>query len=382
MVSGKFSYGKVARFHLKGDITSADASNVKAALAKYRMSNQQDPSARIVIALNSPGGSYDAGLDLALLFRREGLATEVNEGETCFSACAIAFLGGATPPHDPTPLADNSPLPNQPPDRSIAAGAELGFHAPYLDIPASSYTAETVEEAYRSAVLAIARLIAVADGLYISTAELPRLLRPARDELFMVNTVDAVRFLGVDYTDRNLQIRYLPGFTQSMILNACINRYYHLQRRSSLPGYAIAAAVIEEFIEGSKLLANGEDKLAFGTRRMKQGTLSTWVAFAPIAKTSDDKSFVWCIFSSAPDRSNATTFYKVAGTVGELFKEAENKHDVWSFSSSQATMKIGADLGLEGMMRVLDMVPPPTKLTEFASAIQGYLKQEKIVQPK
>jgi hypothetical protein len=96
-VYGKVAYGKVARFHLKGDITSADASNVKAALAKYRMSNQQDPSARIVIALDSPGGVYNAGLHLALLFRREGLATEVNEGESCFSACAIAFLGGSKP---------------------------------------------------------------------------------------------------------------------------------------------------------------------------------------------------------------------------------------------------------------------------------------------
>jgi hypothetical protein len=367
---------------LKGDITSGDVGNVKAALAKSRVSYQQDPWREIVIALDSPGGSYHASLDLALLFRREGLATEVRDGESCISACAIAFLGGTKPPKDPTPLADNSPLPSQPPKRSIAAGAHLAFHAPYLDIPASSYTAETVEEAYRSAVLAIARFIAVADRLYISTAELPRLLQPARDALFMVDTVDAVRFLGVDYTDRRLQIRNLPGFTQSMIINACINRYYHLKRRSSLPGYAIATAVFDEFIEGSKLLANGEDKLAFGTRRMKQGTASTWVAFAPIAKTSDDKNFVWCIFSPALDQSSATTFYKAAGTIGELFKEAEGKNDLFSFSSSQATMKIGADLGLEGMMRVLDMVPPQTKLTEVASTIQGYLKQEKMVRPK
>lgn len=375
-------YGKEARFHLKGNITLGDASSVRTNLAKYRMSNQQDPSARIVFALDSPGGSYHAGLDLALVFRREGVATEVREGESCFSACAIAFLGGSKPLHDPTRLDDNSPLPNQPPDRSIAVRSQLGFHAPYLDIPVSTYTAEAVESAYRSAVLAIARLIAIADGLYISTAELPRLLKPDRGEAFMVDTVDAVGFLGVDYTERSLQMRNLPGVTQSMIINACINRFYHLQRRSSMPGYPIAGAAIDEFVEGSKLLRNGEDILAFGTRRMKYGTISSWVAFVPIAKTWDGKSFIWCIFG--PGHSEyATTFYKPAGTISELFNEVKGNGDVNSFSSSSTTMQIGVDMGwVEKMLRVRDMVPPQTKLAQVTSTIQRYLKQEKIVQSK
>jgi hypothetical protein len=278
-------------------------------------------------------------------------------------------------PKDPTPVADDAPVPSQPPDRSIEPGAELGFHAPYLAVPASSYTAHNVEQAYATAVLGIARFIAIADQLYVSTAELPKLLRPTRDDFYMVDTVDSVRFLGIDYTDRALQIRDLNAITQSMIVNACINRFYHLQRRSSLPGHARAVAVLEEFVEGSKLLENGEEKLAFGVRRMKQGTASTWVAFTPISKTQDEKSFVWCLFTGAP-----TVFYKHAGTVEELFGGPEGENDIWAFSQSDTTLKIGdGGFGPETWLRVLDMVPPDTKLTDVGDRVARYQASEQSI---
>lgn len=373
---GNFEDGglKEARFQLKGEITSSDVGNVKAALMAAKVSYQSDPWRQIVIALDSPGGSYHAGIDLALLFRRQGISTIVSAGDRCYSACAIAFLGGSEPPKDATPSGDDSQLPAQLPKRSLAAGAELGFHAPYLNVPAASYTSQAVEAAYRSAVLGIARLVAVSDRLYVPSAELPRLLKPERDEVFVTDTVDAVRSLDIDYTDRSLQFRYLPGFTPSMLRNACINRYYHLQRRSSLEGFAIAASVVAEFIEGSKLLSNGEEKLAFGVRRMKQGTLSTWAVFTPIARSDDGRSFVWCIATAGPE-----VFYRIAGTARELF-EGPDGGDLFKLRSSPKAMKIGADSGMSLMlMRVFDMAPPDTKLIDVALTIQRYLKEEKIV---
>jgi hypothetical protein len=361
---------KSARFRLNGNITPGDVDKVKTALAKAGVTYQQDVR-RTLMTLDSPGGSYHTGLDLALFFRRQGIATRVRRSESCFSACAIAFLGGTAKPKDPTPPEDNSAIPNQPPDRSIDAGAKLGFHAPYLEVPPSSYTAEIVETAYKSAVIGIARFIAIADHLYVPTAELPRLLKPVRDDLYMVDTVDAVRFLRVDYTDYPLRIRDLPGFTRSMMLNACINRYFHQQRRSNLPGFAEAADTLDEFVLGSRLLANGEDKLALGIRRM--GTGSAWFFFAPITKTSDGKSFVWCLFD--PDPYSATTFYKSAGTVAELFKDAQGKNGLIPFSSLR-DLTIGAgDL-------VLDMVPPDTKLKDVRARIQAYLRDETVVPPE
>ena len=367
---------KSASFRLEGEIKEGDVNNVKAALAKAGVTYEQDAWRRIVVALDSPGGSFQAGLDLALLFRRQGLATEVRSGDRCFSACALAFLGGTAPPRDPTSPADEGPIPDQPPDRSLEPGAQLGFHAPYLDIPESSYTAQNVAQAYTAAVLGITRFIAIADHLYVSMSELPTLLKPTRDDLYMADTVDAVGFLGINYTDRTLQVRDFNSFTQSMVINACINRYYHLQRRSSLAGYATAASVVDEFIEGSKLLGNGEEKQAFGVRRMKQGTGSTWVAFTPIAKTHDNRSFVWCLFSPDP---LATTFYKSAGTVENLFGEL-NGNDAWQFSHSETTMMIGdRGSGPETWMRVLDMVPPGTKLPDVGGRIAQYQVSEKAI---
>ncbi|NDB67892.1 MAG: hypothetical protein EB015_07790 [Methylocystaceae bacterium] len=357
---------KVARFHLTGEITSNDASALKALLAKSGITREQGIWRKNIVSLDSPGGSFQAGLDLALLFRRQGLATEVRSGGRCFSACAIAFLGGTSLPKDPTPPDEDGEIPNQPPDRSLAVSAQLGFHAPYLDIPANSYNAHVVEEAYRSAIIGISRLIAIADHLYVSSADLPKLLKPTHDDLFMIDTVDAVRFLGIDYTDRTLQFRDMIGFTRSMVRNACVNRYYHLQRRSSLDGYVTASAIFDEFIEGSKLLANGEDKIAFGIRKINLGTGSSWLAFMPIGKTKDDKSFVWCLFD--PHGFDPTTFYKPAGTIAALF------------SSSNTTMTIGDGVfGPETRMRVLDLVPPNTKLRDVGRRIEEYLRDEKVI---
>lgn len=363
---------------LEGEINETDPAGVKAALAQAGLGNDGDVWPIIVVELNSSGGSYQAGLDLALLFRRLGLATVVKSDDHCFSACALAFLGGTQRATDPTPASDDGPIPDQLPDRSIERDAQLGFHAPYLALSGSSYTAENVSEAYTAAVLGISRFIAIADHLYVSTAELPKLLKPTRDDLYMADNVDAVRFLGIDYIDYTLQIRSLHGITPTMVLNACVNRYYHLRRRSSLLGYGTAASVREEFIEGSKLLDNGEEKQVFGVRRVKFGEGSTNVAFTPIAKTDDGRSFVWCLFG--PVGADATTLYKPAGTVEELFAELKSgQGQWWEFSNSETTMKFGLSDTIESMMRVLDMAPPETRLADVLQTVEHYEASEPIL---
>lgn len=365
-------------FRLEGEINDTDPAGVKAALAKARIGNDGEVWPSIVVELDSSGGSYQSGLDLALLFRRLGLATVVKSGDHCFSACALAFLGGTQRATDPTPASDDGPIPDQLPDRSIERDAQLGFHAPYLALSGSAYTADNVSEAYTAAVLGISRFIAIADHLYVSTAELPKLLKPTRDDLYMADNVDAVRFLGIDYTDNTQQIRNLHGITPTMVLNACVNRYYHLRGRSSLLGYGTAASVREEFIEGSKLLENGEEKQVFGIRRVKYGEGSTNVAFTPIAKTDDGRSFVWCLFG--PIGADATTIYKPAGTVEELFAELKNgQGQWWEFSSSATSMRIGRSDAMVSMMRVFDMAPPETKLADVGQTMEQYRVNEPIL---
>ncbi|EJC80191.1 hypothetical protein Rleg4DRAFT_1807 [Rhizobium leguminosarum bv. trifolii WSM2297] len=366
-----------ARFHLKGEIDQGDAQRLDAALSSSGITHEQDPWRKIVVSLDSPGGSYDEGLDLALAFRRRGISTVVRSGGQCLSACAIAFLGGTALPKDPNPISEDDPLPDQLPDRSLEPGALLGFHAPYLDLPSDNYDAATVAYAYRSAVLGISRLVAIADRLYVVPAELPKLLAPSKDELFVADDADSVRVLGIDYDERSYQMRDKPGVTRSMIVNGCVNRYYHLNRRSSQQGFAVAKATIDEFIEGSQLMENGEDKIAFGTHQFRQGTIKTWIAYLPIAKTADGKNFVWCLF--APDPSDLKTFYKAAGSVEELFASFKGKGDLMTLSTDSDMIAPSTGDWIYDMIRDIDLVPPDTKLRSVASVLDQYFASEKVM---
>ncbi|WP_313556429.1 hypothetical protein [Agrobacterium cavarae] len=368
-------FSKEARFRLEGAIQVGDSGRLAEALRKANVSTQDDRWQRIVLALNSDGGSFHEGIDLAMAIRRVGISTIVRTDDECYSACAIAFLGGAERLKDPTPLGENDPLPNQPVSRSLEKGAKRGFHAPYLTVPDGNYNSETVQEAYRAAVLGIARLVSLADSIYVVTAELPRLLAPGRDEVYMADDVDAVGFLGIRYTDYSYQIRENFGFTHSMVLNACVNRYYHLQRRSSLAGFSTALSVLDEFVEGSKLMENGEDNIAFGVRRIKQGTLNTWLAYLPIAKTQDGTRFIWCLF--APDAVSPTTFYKPGGTIEEMFAELKGKNDLFDFSTSDTTVKLGTGDTIGDLMGALDLVPPQTPLSDIGRQLDTYRTTEK-----
>lgn len=226
-------------------------------------------------------------------------------------------------------------------------------------------------------MLGISRLVAIADKLYVVPAELPKLLAPTRDELFVADDADSVRVLGIDYEEHSYQMRDKPGITRSMIVNGCVNRYYHLNRRSSVEGFAIAKATIDEFIEGSQLLENGEDKIVFGTHQFRQGTISTWVAYLPIAKTADGKNFVWCLFG--PNPSDLQTFYKAAGSIEELFASFEGKGDLMTLSSANDLIASSTGDWIYDMTRDIDLVPPLTKLENVASVLDQYFASEKVM---
>jgi hypothetical protein len=46
------------------------------------------------VCLNSPGGAYYGGLNIATLILERELRTKVEDGSLCYSACAIMFMAG------------------------------------------------------------------------------------------------------------------------------------------------------------------------------------------------------------------------------------------------------------------------------------------------
>jgi hypothetical protein len=357
-------------FRLEGGIEDGDTERLTEALASV------GDNVRKVLELRSPGGDYLSGLSLALELRQRGVKTVIRAGDACFSACAIAFMGGSAPVRDPEISADV--IPNQPPDRVVEAGARLGFHAPYLDVSSSEYTAANVQDAYRYAVDGISLLISLAGHLYIDPLELPRLLEPDRDSAFMADTVDAVRSLWIEYTNpRHRVIGQVGTFTPSMVTSACVNRWYHHQRRSALSGYGIAARVSSEFDEGSELLGNDEAGRSFGVRRIIFGQNVTWVAYMPVAMTDDGRDFVWCLFDPSPG-TLPRVMYRPAGTIEELFQPLDEGDGIWALQLAENTIR--PDASFEGyqfnMLDVVDLVPASTKLEDVEARIRFYQSTE------
>ena len=81
--------------------------------------------ATAVLSLNGPGGDYHTGLAIADFLRANHIATVVERGDYCYSACAFGFLGGTGYSSDPTIGAYV--------DRMVEPGSTVGFHAPYFD---------------------------------------------------------------------------------------------------------------------------------------------------------------------------------------------------------------------------------------------------------
>lgn len=79
--------------------------------------------ATAVLTMNGPGGDYHEGLALADFLRANHIATVVERGMKCYSACAFAFMGG-------TGYAALQGVGTYI-DRMVEPGGILGFHAPY-----------------------------------------------------------------------------------------------------------------------------------------------------------------------------------------------------------------------------------------------------------
>lgn len=76
-------------FLLSGPIQAGDTQRMRAALAKL------PAGTAVSVLLESPGGHLGEGLTLGALFHAAKITTVVRgDGAICYSACAIAFLGG------------------------------------------------------------------------------------------------------------------------------------------------------------------------------------------------------------------------------------------------------------------------------------------------
>lgn len=106
-----------------GDIETGDVQKIDRIIKNYWHSNVMfRPS--ITVCLDSDGGDFYEGVELAKYFSDNSIATVVQNGASCRSACAIAFMFGATTRVESNPTVRFS-------KRFLHVGGTLGFHAPF-----------------------------------------------------------------------------------------------------------------------------------------------------------------------------------------------------------------------------------------------------------
>ncbi len=165
---------------LEGEIVEGDADKLRKSVANL---NSAEP---FRLCLNSPGGSFLEGIKIAeFIGSWDYMGTAVAKGHKCESACAVAFLsGGVTAAGVSTVRPILHPM------------GRLGFHAPDLILPESSYTAAEVKLAYQVALQSVKKIVDLRTQSYrMSENLLLKFLDTLPPDMFYIQTVgDALDF--------------------------------------------------------------------------------------------------------------------------------------------------------------------------------------------
>lgn len=219
LVSYRYSdAAPVVHLRLEGEIRAEDSRQVEEDFARLaRCSgaacNNDFGGPRAVVSLASPGGSYSAGVKLADFFRNNTIATVVEAGDTCVSACAMAFLGGSS--FWPTGGIGTFI------DRTIEPGARVGFHSPY-------FTEDTAVAAVRSGRLgqlldltrlAIADIVKNLTRYSVSQHVLDRIISMGPDGFYEIDTPAALFAIRAQLPSFDPALLEIPF--EDQILNVC-----------------------------------------------------------------------------------------------------------------------------------------------------------------
>jgi hypothetical protein len=196
---------------LEGAIEAGDSEKLSAALSALCAAGGFD-SRNVSVCLNSLGGNYDEALKLmTTLLTFTNVATVVDAGAECYSACAFLFLAGNAQRSEDGELA---------PNRTLDVRGTLGFHAPYLQTgTGTDVTAATIEN-FRRGVSAIAKMLEIDRRELIPRGLLAKALQVRSNELLYVDTIEKVGVWSIKLKG------YKPpaSLTSRMLDQACRNK--------------------------------------------------------------------------------------------------------------------------------------------------------------
>lgn len=127
----------VPHLHYEGETVAGDVAALEGLYNTFVNCREScsgpDGAPTAILTMNGPGGNYGEGLALADFLREKHIATVIERGAYCYSACAFGFLGGSA-------WSSQEGVGTYV-DRMVEPGSTLGFHAPYKN-----------EDAFRAAL--------------------------------------------------------------------------------------------------------------------------------------------------------------------------------------------------------------------------------------
>jgi len=109
---------------MTGMIERGDADVLRKALERVKAATTIGPDGTLAtVELSSSGGDVFEGVAIGHVLREFAVGTLVRASDVCFSACALAFLGGSALPAPGVPG----------PWRNIELGGQVGFHNIWLN---------------------------------------------------------------------------------------------------------------------------------------------------------------------------------------------------------------------------------------------------------
>ncbi len=208
---------------LSGDIVSGDANSLLDAIENAEAAGVTN----LKLSLNSGGGNFQEGLKMSKRLGGHSVGTIVKAGNVCQSACALVFLGGSL----------NSGEAESDADRTLEVGAQLGFHAPYVDSVQgkSKVTVEIGDLTQRmTEELKSLNKHLVSIGVPESIMQ-SLLVNDAQHTLYDATSMEAIELLKIRLPEFDSGI---GSVTREMVINGCINGFR--LGRQELPGKTAA----------------------------------------------------------------------------------------------------------------------------------------------
>ncbi len=172
-------------------------------------------SAGADLCLNSPGGSFLEGIAMFYKIWERQIRTHVLDGDSCESACALAWLGGSTDEGNGVPVKVEG--------RTLEAGGVIGFHAPSLNLPeGGQYSSQAVENAFKIALKGTEGLLDMSllkeNGAgYFDPFLFKMILATPGSSMYRISTVGSALLTGVDVSG----VQPVAPVRRQNIINIC-----------------------------------------------------------------------------------------------------------------------------------------------------------------